>query len=136
MKGNIESQLAEDFYNNTGVSLKRDGGVIGFELKAGIPLVTKNSMRLSNAVVHSVIKSENRSVVTVISDFGNIMKFPSVEDVLEHYDISEGYLEYYRWSKELNIDEAALDAQFCLRDRLEKQIELLTKALEGLNCGE
>lgn len=133
MKGNIESQLVEDFYNNTGVSLTRNEGNIGFELKAGIPLVTKNSMRLSNAVVYSVIKSDNRSVVTVISDFGNIMKFPSVEDVLENYDISEGYLEYYRWSKELDIEGWTLDAQFCLRERLEKQIELLTEALEGLN---
>lgn len=135
MKGNIESQLAEDYYNNTGIGLTRNGVKLGFELKAGIPLVTKDGDKLSNAVVYEVNKGEHRIVVTVLSDFGNLLKFPSVEDLLQCYNISKGYLEYYHWSKELNIESSALDTQFCLRDRLERQINLLTKALEDLNCG-
>lgn len=35
-------------------------------------------------------------------------------------------------SNEYGIGEDILDTQFCLRDRLERQIELLTNALEGL----
>lgn len=135
MKGNIESQLAEDYYNNVGVGLMRNETDLGFELKAGVPLVTKDGDKLSNAVVYEVNKGEYRTVVTVLSDFGNLLRFPSVEDLLQCYNISEGYLEYYRWSKELDIEASALDTQFCLRDRLERQIELLTKALEGLNNG-
>lgn len=131
MKGNIESRLAEDYYNNVGVGLTREDS--GIELKAGVPLVTKDGDKLSNAVVYEVNKGEHRTVVTVLSDFGNLLKFPSAEDLLQCYNISKGYLEYYRWSKELGIEGWTLDTQFCLRDRLEKQIELLTEALEGLS---
>lgn len=130
MKGNIESQLAEDYYNNVGVGLTRKDS--GIELKAGVPLVTKDGDKLSNAVVYEVNKGTHRTVVTVLSDFGHLLKFPSVEDLLQCYNISKGYLEYYHWSDYL-VEASALDTQFCLRDRLERQIELLTKALEDLN---
>lgn len=133
MKGDIESQLAEDYYNNVEVDLLYNEKDFGFELKAGVPLVTKDSNRLSNAVVYKVCKGEHRTTITVISDFGNRINFPSIEDLSYHYNISKGYLEYYRWSKELNIESSALDAEFCLRERLHRQIELLTEALEDLN---
>lgn len=103
------------------------------EVKRGIPLTTKEANRYTNAVVYDVNVSQHRCQVTVLTDFGNRVKFPSIEDMLEYYDISKAYLEYYRWSKELNIEASALDTQFCLRERLEKQIELLTEALEGLS---
>lgn len=130
MKGNMESQLAEDYYNNVGVGLTRKDA--GIELKAGVPLVTKDGDKLSNAVVYDVNVTQHRCQVTVLTDFGNLLKFPSVEDLLQCYNISKGYLEYYHWSDYL-VEASALDTQFCLRDRLERQIELLTKALEDLN---
>ena len=130
MKGSIESRLAEDYYNNIGVDLTRKDS--GIELKAGVPLVTKDGDKLSNAVVYEVNKGTHRTVVTVLSDFGHLLKFPSVEDLLQCYKISKGYLEYYHWSDYL-VEASASDTQFCLRERLERQIELLTKALEDLN---
>lgn len=136
MKGNIESQLAEDYYNNVGVGLSRNEVKlktnVPFEIKRGIPLTTKEANRYTNAVVYDVNVTQHRCQVTVLTDFGHMVKFPSIEDMLGYYDISKAYLEYYRWSDYL-VEASALDTQFCLRERLEKQIELLTEALEGLN---
>lgn len=102
------------------------------KLKAGIPLVTKDSNRYSNAVVFSVKEAGDRVVVTVLTDFCNKLVFPYEQDVFEYWDISEGYKEYYLVSKELDIDDRVLDSAFCLRDRLSRQLELINKAIEEL----
>lgn len=132
MKGNIESLLAEAHYNNTGV-YPYTQKIVSFELRAGVPLTTKNPSKYSNAVVYKVNNGDKRVTVTVVSDFGNMMTFPSVEDLFVHYEISRAYLSYKRDSEEYGISGELLMSQFCLRERLEKQIELLTEALEGLN---
>lgn len=138
MKGNIESQLAEDFYNNVGADFKSkvSNSINSIELKAGVPLVTKDSNRYSNAVVYSVSKGEHRTAVTVVSDYGNKMMFPCIEDLFQHYNIAPFYINTLKDSKELGIEDEVVDKYFCLRERLQRQIELLTNALEGLNHGE
>lgn len=135
MKGNIESQLAEDYYNNVGVGLMRNETDLGFELKAGIPLVTKDPDIYGNAVVYKVGKGNKRTPVTIISDYGNVVMYPSIEDLLCRYDIAPYYINTLKDTRELGIEDEEVDDFFCLRDRLERQIELLTKALEGLNSG-
>lgn len=102
------------------------------KLKAGIPLVTKNSQALSNAVLYKVIEGKHRTVVHVLTDYGNLRIFPSVEDVLEDYIISESYLDTIVMMNEYGMGQEWLDGQFNIRDRLQHQIELLTEALEGL----
>lgn len=114
MKGNIESQLAEDFYNNVGVDFKSKGSN-SMELNVGYKLTTKNVNMVGNAVVYNVRKGGHRTSVTVLTDYGNILKYPSVEDVLEFWNARPSCLP--------------------LRERIELQIKLLTDALEGLNNG-
>lgn len=102
------------------------------KLKAGIPLITKDSQRFSNAVVYRVTDINHRSVVHVLTDFGNLRVFPSIEDVLCDYEISDYYLDTLSMMNEFNMGQGWLDGQFNLRDRLQHQIELLTEALGGL----
>lgn len=102
------------------------------KLKAGITLVTKDSQKFSNAVVYKVIEGKHRTVVHVLTDYGNLRIFPSVEDVLEDYIISESYLDTVDMMNEYGMGQEWLDGQFDIRDRLQHQIELLTEALEGL----
>lgn len=102
------------------------------KLKAGIPLVTKNPQQFSNAVVYKVIEGKHRNVVYVLTDFGNLRKFPSEEDILEDYVISNSYLDTVDMMNEYGMGQEWLDGQFDIRDRLQHQIELLTEALEGL----
>lgn len=102
------------------------------KLKAGIPLITKNPQALSNAVVYKVIEGNHRSVVHVLTDYGNLRVFPSVEDVLEQYSISTAYTDTLWIKEEMYLPNDWLDGQFNIRDRLQHQIELLTEALEGL----
>jgi hypothetical protein len=135
MKGNIESQLAEDYYNNVGVGLMRNEANLGFELKAGIPLTTKDPNIYTNAVVYKVVKGDKRTPVTIISDYGNIMVYPSIEDLLCKYDIARTYVSHLAIANDAGMGQDDVDTIFCLRDRLEQQIELLTKALEGLDSG-
>lgn len=102
------------------------------KLKQGIPLVTKDSNRYSNAVVYKVFDNGVHQRYQIMTDFANRMMFPSAEDVLFYWDISEAYKEYYLVSQELDIDDRVLDSAFCLRERLERQLELITKAIEEL----
>lgn len=102
------------------------------KLKAGIPLVTKDSQKFSNAVVYRLIEGEHRTVVQVLTDYGNLRVFPSVEDVLEQYSISTAYIDTLWIKEEMYLPNDWLDGQFNIRDRLQHQIELLTEALEGL----
>lgn len=83
------------------------------KLKVGDILVTKNGHKFGNGVVLLIKEGKHRAVVTVITDFCNTLTFPSEQDVLEFWDVDKTVH---------NIHE-----------RLEKQIELLTKALEDLN---
>lgn len=101
-------------------------------LKAGIPLVTKDSNKYGNAVVYKVFDNGERQRYQIMTDFANRMMFMSEEDVLSYWDISEGYKEYYLVSKEFDIEDKVLDTAFCLRERLERQLELITKAIEEL----
>lgn len=133
MKGDIESQLAEDYYNNVGVDFMRNEVNLEFELRAGVPLVTKNPNIYTNAVVYKVGKGDKRTPVTIISDFGNTMVYPSIEDLLCRYDIAPHYINTLKDVRELGLEDKDMDTFYCLRDRLERQIELLTKALEDLN---
>lgn len=89
------------------------------KLKVGVPLVTKYPNTYGNAVVYSVLGDDNskRNPVRVLTDFGNLMIFPSVEDVLFYWDICPDNMR---------------DDLFCLRERLDKQIELLTEVRDGL----
>ena len=102
------------------------------KLKAGIPLVTKTPQQFSNAVVYKVVEGKHRTVVHVLTDFGNLRVFPSIDDVLEDYIISESYLDTVAMMNEYGMGQEWLDGQFDIRDRLQHQIELLTEALEGL----
>ena len=102
------------------------------KLKAGIPLTTKNPQEYTNAVVYKVVEGEHRNVVWVISDFGNIMKFPSEEDVFQRYVVSRTYEREVYYAGELDLGQEWLDGQFDIRDRLRLQIELLTEALGDL----
>ena len=102
------------------------------KLKVGIPLVTKDGNRYSNAVVYKVFDNGERQRYQILTDFCNRLMFMSEEDVLSYWDISEGYKEYYLVSKEFDIDEEVLDSAFCLRDRLNRQLELINKAIEEL----
>lgn len=101
-------------------------------LKAGIPLVTKDGNKYGNAVVYKVFDNGERQRYQIMTDFANRMMFPSAEDVLFYWDISEAYKEYCLLSQELNIEGRVLDSAFCLRERLERQLELITKAIEEL----
>lgn len=91
------------------------------KLKVGMPLVTKYPNTYGNAVVYSVLGDDNskRNPVRVLTDFGHLMIFPSIEDVLFYWDICPNY-------------EYAPEGHFDLKDRLDKQIELLMKVREGL----
>lgn len=103
------------------------------KLRVGMPLVTKNAQRYTNAVVYKLFEGEHRTVVYVLSDFGNIMKYSSEEDVLENYYVSEGYFEYSAEIKHGLITQNDIDDIFDVRDRIEWQIELLTEALKELD---
>lgn len=103
------------------------------KLRVGMPLVTKNAHGLTNAVVYKLFEGENRSVVYVLSDFGNIMKYSSEEDVLMKYEISEQYTDYFTCINYGLIKQEELDDFFSVRDRIERQVELLTKALEEIS---
>lgn len=91
------------------------------KLKQGMPLVTKYPHRYGNAVVYQVLgdNTSKRNPVRVLTDYGNLMIFPSVEDVLFYWDVCPKY----KYSPE---------GEYCLKKRLEKQLELLNNALEGL----
>lgn len=102
------------------------------KLRVGMPLATKNGHRYSNAVVYKIAHGKHRDIITVLSDYGNIFHFSSVEDVLANYDISESYLQYLPEVDHGLISLEDLDDAFSLRDRLEHQIELLKSALERL----
>ena len=102
------------------------------KLRVGMPLMTKNGQLYSNAVVYKIFEGEHRNVVHVLTDFGNLRIFPSVEDVLEQYDISKAYIDTVLIKEELDLPDNWVDGQFNIRDRLQHQIELLTKALEEL----
>ena len=102
------------------------------KLRVGMPLMTKNGQLYSNAVVYKIFEGEHRNVVHVLSDFGNLMILPSEQDVLERYDICDGYLEYKSIVDVGLATMKDLDDVFSVKQRLEYQIELLTKALEGL----
>lgn len=96
------------------------------KLKAGMPLVTKYPNTYGNAVVYSVLGDDNskRNPVRILTDFGHLMIFPSVEDVLFYWDICPNY-KY--------APDNMKDDLFSLRERLNRQIELLTEVREGLN---
>lgn len=85
------------------------------KLGTGSVLITKTAHIYGNGVVLSVKEGKHRNVVTVLTDFGNIVIFPSEQDVLEFWD----------------VDKTVHN----IHNRLERQIELLTKALEDLNNG-
>lgn len=82
-------------------------------LRTGSILITKNAHRYGNGVVLSVKEGKHRNVVIVLTDFCNTVMFPSEQDVMEFWE----------------VDNSVQD----IRERLQKQIELLTNALEGLN---
>lgn len=102
------------------------------KLRVGMPLATKNGQQYTNAVVYKIIEGEHRNVVYVLSDFGNVLKYPSEADVLVNYDISEAYLSYIPSVDAGIITLEDLDDAFKVRDRIFKQVELLMYALEGL----
>ena len=102
------------------------------KLRVGMPLVTKNGHRYSNAVVYKIAHGNHRDIITVITDYGNIFHFSSVDDLLANYNISESYLQYLPSVDTGLITVEDLDNAFSLRDRLEHQIELLKSALDGL----
>ena len=102
------------------------------KLKQGTPLVTKDGNKYSNAVVYKVFDNGERQRYHILTDFGNRMMFQSAEDVLSYWDISESYKEYCLVSDEFDIDEKVLDSAFCLRERLARQFELSTLAIEEL----
>lgn len=64
------------------------------KLRVGMPLVTRNGQRYTNAVVYKLIEGEHRTVVYVLTDYGNLRIFPSIEDVLCDYEVSERYIKY------------------------------------------
>ena len=102
------------------------------KLKAGMPLITKNPQQFTNAVVYRAVEGKHQDVVHVLTDYGNLRGFPSVEDVLEQYEVSDTYLGTANTILGLGLRQEWLDGQFNIRDRLQHQIELLTEALEGL----
>lgn len=103
------------------------------KLRVGMPLVTKNAQRYTNAVVYKLFEGEHRTVVHVLTDYGNLIRFPSVEDVLCDYVVSNSYLETLDMMNEYGMGQEWLDGQFDIRDRLQNQITLLTEALEEID---
>ena len=103
------------------------------KLKQGTTLVTKDGNKYSNAVVYRVFHNGERQRYQILSDFGNRMMFMSEEDVLSYWDISEGYKEYCLVSEAFEIGQEVLDSAFCLRERLARQLELITLAIEELD---
>lgn len=83
-------------------------------LPQGLPLVSTTSR--SNAVVVSV---EGDSV-TILTDYGNILRF-AFEQLQKGYKVHEEYLEGYPITP--------------LHERLESQIELLTEFKESIEGG-
>lgn len=102
------------------------------KLRVGMPLATKNGQRLSNAVVYKIAYGKDRDIITVLTDYGNIRHFPSVDDLFENYDIMWSYLDFLPAVDNGLISLEDLDDAFSIRDRLEHQIDLLKSALEGL----
>lgn len=103
------------------------------KLRVGMPLVTKNAQRYTNAVVYKLFEGEHRTAVHVLTGYGNLRIFPSVEDVLCDYVVSNSYLETLDMMNEYGMGQKWLDGQFNIRDRLQNQITLLTKALEEID---
>lgn len=130
MKSNMEYVVADMLFE-----MQREWDLQESLLKQGVPLITKTSSKYSNAVVYTVNKGDKRTVVTVVSDYGNKITFPSVEDLFTHYVVAPFYISTLKDARKMGIEDYIVDTQFCLRDRLERQIELLTEALEGLNNG-
>lgn len=99
------------------------------KLKQGTPLVTKDGNKYSNAVVYKVYDIGGYQIMT---DFCNRLMFMSAEDVLSCWDISESYKEMQGVSEAFDIEERVLDSAFCIRERLVRQFELITLAIEEL----
>lgn len=79
-------------------------------------LCTLDGQRCSNAVVVSV----NETTVTVMSDFGNVMRL-SIEEVKRYYEPSEKCLEHLHFGGEYPS----------VKERITQQIELLSSVLAG-----
>lgn len=89
--------------------------------RVGLPIVPLEVGRLSNAIITEV----EDNTVTIVSDFGNEMKF-TYNDITELYGKPE-------WADEHMAYYDALESPFnALRERFETQIELLQKQLEQL----
>lgn len=123
----MEYVVAEEFYNTYGK--KPEQPVV---LKQGTPLSTKDSNRFSNAVVYKVFDNGIHQRYQIMTDFGNRMMFSSAEDVLFYWDILEAYKEHCLLSEQFDIDDEIRDSVFCLRERLDRQLELITNAIKEL----
>lgn len=102
------------------------------KLRVGMPLATKNGQRYSNAVVYKIAHGKHRDIITVLTDYGDIQHFPSVDDLFVYYDVSSWYINQLRLADDMSVDISVLDNIYDLKRRLQNQIELLKSALEGL----
>lgn len=80
-----------------------------------VPLVTKTPHTNSNTVIMKHMKDE----IVVLTDFGNILRFPNVDSVFRQYEIPNWY----------NIADPYPLIACTVSERTLKQITLLTKAL-------
>lgn len=112
----MEYVVAEEMYDTYGK--KPEQSVV---LKQGMPLITKYPHTYGNAVVYQVLgdNTSKRNPVRVLTDYGNLMIFPSVEDVLFYWNVCPKY----KYSPE---------SGYCLKKRLDKQLELITNAIKEL----
>lgn len=67
----------------------------GLEIHEGMPLITRNPERYTNAVVYKI----EGSTIFVCSDFCNVIKL-SEESICEAYSVPEHYKETFIWVDE------------------------------------
>lgn len=86
-------------------------------MKVGTVLCTKDSQRLTNAIL--VSHDTEKGICKVLTDFGNLVEIAQ-EDLTKYYEVSDNWI----WCIE---NEYPLPN---IKDRIREQIELLQNALE------
>ena len=102
-----------------------------FEPEVGMALATKNGQRTGNAFILSkesvpLCREYVAVYYTILTDFGHTLKLlPSA--INDMFDVAEWWIEQRTF---IEIDHPNAFNHRCPKQRIERQIELLTEALE------
>jgi hypothetical protein len=104
-----------------------------FEPEVGMALATKNSQRTGNAFIVSkesvpLCREYVAVYYTILTDYGNTLRLlPS--DINDMFDVAD-------WWIEADASGSAGIYHRCPKERIKRQIELLTEALKDLKESE